>query len=47
MTPLDHSCPTTTSPGYLNTTETQENDLTYTPIKMIEAFKDEMNKSLK
>jgi hypothetical protein len=38
---------TTASPGYLNTTKTQENDLKSKLFKMIEAFKEEMNKSFK
>ena len=37
------SYPATTNPGYPNETEAQEDDL----IRMIEAFKEEMNKFLK
>ena len=47
MTSLEHSYPTTASPGYPSTAEAQENDLKSNLIKMIEAFKEEMNKSLK
>jgi len=48
MTPPRHTYPTTAaSPGYANTTKTQENDPKSNLIKMIEAFKEEMNKSLK
>ena len=47
MTPSEHSYPTTASPGYPNTTEAQENDLKSNLIKMTEAFKEMMNKSLK
>jgi hypothetical protein len=47
MTPSEYSYPTTASPGYPDTTETQENHLKSNLIKMIEAFKEEMNKSLK
>jgi hypothetical protein len=41
------SYPTTASPGYPNTIKAQENSLKTSLIKMIEAFKREMNKSLK
>ena len=47
MTPSEHSYPTTACPGYSNTTKTQENDLKSNLIKMIKAFKEEINKSLK
>jgi hypothetical protein len=47
VTPSEHSYPTTASPGYPNRPEAQENDLKSNLIKMIEAFKEEMNKSLK
>jgi hypothetical protein len=47
MTPSEHSYPTTASPGYPNTTGAQENDLKSNLIKMTEAFKEMMNKSLK
>jgi hypothetical protein len=46
MTPPKHSYSTTASPGYPNTTETQENYLKSNIIKMIEAFKEKMNNSL-
>ena len=46
MAPSEHSYPTTPSPGYPNTTKTQENDLKSNLIKMIEAFKEESNKYL-
>ena len=39
------SYPTTASLGYPNTIETQENDLKFSLIKKIEAFKEEMSKS--
>jgi hypothetical protein len=35
------------SPGYPTTTEAQENDFKSNLIKMIEAYKEEMNKFLK
>ena len=35
------------SPGYPNTTYAQENNLTSNLIRMIEAFKKKINKSLK
>ena len=47
MTPLEHTYMSVVSPGYPNTTKAQENDLKSNLIKMIEAFKEEMNKSLK
>jgi hypothetical protein len=47
MTPSEHSYPTTACPGYSNTTKTQENDHTSNLIKMIVAFKEEMNEYLK
>ena len=47
MTPSEHSYPFTSSPGYPNTTKAQENGLKVNLIKIIEAFKEEMNKSLK
>jgi hypothetical protein len=47
MIPPKHSYPTTASPGYPNTTKTQENDLQSNLIQMIEAIKEEMYKSLK
>ena len=47
MPPLEPSSPTTANPGYPNENEAQENGLKFNFIKMIEAFKEEMNKSLK
>jgi hypothetical protein len=47
MTPSKHSYPTTASLRYPNTAEAQENDIKSNLIKMIEAFKDEINKPLK
>ena len=47
MTPSKHSYPTTASLRYPNTAEAQENDLKSNLIKMIEAFKEEINKSRK
>lgn len=47
MTLSEHTCPPTASPGYPNTTQAQENDLKSNLIKMTEAFKEQMNKSLK
>ena len=47
MIPSDHRYPFTDNPGYPNTARAQENDLKSNLIKMIEAFKEEMNKSLK
>lgn len=47
MIPPMHSNPTTTNPGYPNTTETKESILKSDLIKMVEAFKEEVNKSLK
>ena len=47
MTPSEHIYLTIESPGYHNTTIAQENDLKYNIRRMTEAFKKEMNKSLK
>ena len=47
MAPPELSCAATTNPVYPKETETQEEDLKSSLIKMIEAFKEEMNKSLK
>jgi hypothetical protein len=47
MTPSDLSYPTTASPGYSNTMKAQENNLKFNHIKMIEGFKEEINKALK
>ena len=41
------SYPATTNPGYPNETEAQEESLKSSSIKMIEAFKEDMNKILK
>jgi predicted phage gp36 major capsid-like protein len=46
MAPPEPRYPMTASPGYLNRTEAQD-DLESNLIKMTEAFKEEMNKSLK
>jgi hypothetical protein len=35
------------SPGYPNTPEEKNNVLTFDPMKMLEAFKEEINKFLK
>lgn len=43
MTFLEHRCSTTASPGYFNTTKTQENSLEFNLIKMIETYKKKMN----
>lgn len=45
MAPPEHSYTTTASPGYPNTTEAEENDVKANLIKIIETFKEEMNKS--
>jgi hypothetical protein len=47
MTPSKHSYTTTASPRYPNIDKAQENDIKSCLIKMIEAFKDEINKPLK
>ena len=47
MTLLKHSYPTTVHCGYSNTSESQENDLKSNLLKMIVAFKQETNKSIK
>jgi hypothetical protein len=47
MTASEHSCHTTASTGYPNTTKAQENDLKPNLIKKIQAFKEEMNTYLK
>jgi len=44
VTPPENSYSTTARLGYPNTTEAEENDLKSNLIKMIEAFKEEMNK---
>jgi hypothetical protein len=45
MTISGHSYLTTASPGYPNTTETQENDLKHNLMKIIGAFKEEMKET--
>jgi hypothetical protein len=48
MVPLAHSYPATASLGYLfNRTKAQEDDFISNPIKMIEAFREGINKFLK
>ena len=47
MASLEHSYPTTASPGYSTRTEVQDNDAKLILVKMTEAFKEETNKSLK
>ena len=47
MTPPESSYPATINPGFPNKTEVQEEDLKSNHVKIIEAFKDGMNKSLK
>jgi hypothetical protein len=47
MAPPGPSYPTTASPGYLNTAKAQKDDCEPNLIKMTEAFKEEMSKSLK
>ena len=47
MIPPKPSYLATTNPGYPNETEAQEDNLKSNLIKMLEAFKEDMNKSLK
>jgi hypothetical protein len=47
MKPSEHSYPTTKSPGYPSKIKAEGNDLKTNVIKIIEAFKEEMNKSPK
>jgi hypothetical protein len=47
MVPPDPSYPPITNPEYPNETEAQEKDLKSNLIKMIEAFKEDMDKPLK
>jgi hypothetical protein len=47
MAPPESRNLTTTNPGYPNETEEQEDDLKSNFIKMIGAFKEYMNKTLK
>lgn len=47
MPPPKHRYPKNASPVYHNTTVTQENDIKYNIIKMIEVIKEKINRSLK
>ena len=47
MASSEPSSPTTASPGYLNTLEKKDLDLTSHLMMMIEDFKNDINKSLK
>lgn len=47
MVPPDPSYPPITNPEYPNETEAQEVDLKFSLIRMIETFKEDINKSLK
>jgi hypothetical protein len=47
LTPSDQSYGTIASSGYPTITQAQENDLKSNLIKIIDAFKEEINKSLK
>jgi hypothetical protein len=47
MAPPGHSYPTTANPEYSNTVKAQEDDVKYNLIKMMDVFKQEINKSLK
>ena len=47
MAPPELSYPTTASPGYPNPVKALEDDLKSNLVKGIEAFKEDMNKSLK
>lgn len=47
MSPEKSSYPTIAGPGYSNISEEQEKDLNTSYMKMIEFFKEEMNKVLK
>lgn len=47
MTTPKQSCPTIASLGYPNTTKTQENDVKSSLTNVEDAFKEEMDKSLK
>jgi hypothetical protein len=47
MAPPEPSYPATTNPEYPNETEAQEVDLKFSLIRMIETFKEDINKSLK
>ena len=47
MVPSEPSSPTTASPGNPNTPEKQDSDLKSDLMKVIEAFKEDINNSLK
>lgn len=47
MATLELRYPATRNPGFPNETEAQEENLKFILIKMIETFKEVMNKSLK
>ena len=47
MATPEPSYPTTASPGYFSIVEAQENDFKSNLVKVIDAFKEEMNKSFK
>ena len=47
MTPSEQISPTTASPEYLNTPETQDMDLNLQLMMLIEGFKKDVNNSLK
>lgn len=47
MAPPECSYAATTNPEYPNETEAQEVDLKFSLIRMIETFKEDINKSLK
>ena len=47
MVPSEPSSPTIANPGYFNTLEKQDSDLKSHLMKMIEAFKEDINNSLK
>jgi hypothetical protein len=47
LTPSGPSPPTTASPGYPKTSEKKDSDLKSHHMKMIEAFKKDINNSLK
>ena len=47
MAPWEPSYLPTTNPGYPNETEAQEEDFKFNLMKLIKAFKEDMNKFLK
>lgn len=47
MASLEPRCSITTSPGYTNTAEANENDAKSNLLKVIDVFKEIMNKSFK